>query len=155
MAITHHYREHHRKTEPPSVQLNYSVQNSPSTKSSEVIEDMTGPWLFSAWQPPVNIEESDAAIVFTMDAPGVTSGQLKVLIDNDILTISGHRSTQQSQNEMLHRNERQGGMFKRSFGIPKQIDSSHIQASYRHGVLRVIIPKSAKPIRRPTKIQLI
>lgn len=155
MAISQPYSDHERQMEPSNSQLNYSSQQYAGAKSSEVIEDMTGPWLFSAWQPPVNIEESDASIVFTMDAPGVTSGQLKVLIDNDILTISGHRSTQQSQNEKLHRNERQGGMFKRSFGIPKQIDSSHIQASYRHGVLRVIIPKSAKPIRRPTKIQLI
>ena len=58
-----------------------------------------------------------------------------------------------SDNLHVYAKERYEGAFKRVVGLPEEVDSSRIEASYRDGVLRVVVPKreSMKPRRIEVK----
>jgi HSP20 family protein len=73
----------------------------------------------------------------------------------DKLHVSGTKgSTSVSEKSVLHRGERTSGKFARAVRLPKQVDADHIQASLKHGVLHVRLPKVPKPSSRQIEIRV-
>jgi HSP20 family protein len=95
--------------------------------------------------PPVNLYEDDADWVLTAEVPGLRSENLEVSVDGNRVILRGERKIEiaDQPGTSVHRRERQAGIFRRTFELPAAPESEKIDASYRHGVLRVRLPKPA------------
>lgn len=108
-----------------------------------------------SWLPAVDLVESERHYVLHADLPGVEPGDVKVELDDDVLTVSGERKTSSETREHgVHRRERGYGRFSRSLTLPAGIDPDAIEASFDKGVLEVRIPKPEQPKPRRVEIQV-
>ena len=105
------------------------------------------------FRPSVDIVEREDKIVLKADMPGLEKGDIKVVVDDGLLTIEGKREEARKEDDKgFVRNERFVGTFSRSFNLPKWADASKIAANYKNGVLEVSIPKAEEA--RPRKIEI-
>lgn len=101
--------------------------------------------------PAVNIQETDENFMVAVAAPGKTKEDFDIELDNDVLTIS---SEEKKENETTDKNGRftrkefSYSNFKRAFSLPDSVDSQKISASYKNGVLEIMLPK-----REEAKVQ--
>ena len=111
-----------------------------------------------SWVPPVEVTESDDDIRCTLELPGLAPEDISITVENNVLTIEGEKKLERddSRNGTVRRGEyriveRRYGHFSRSFALPRQVDADNVAARYEHGVLTVVLPKSAeaKPRRIP------
>jgi len=103
---------------------------------------------FGAWAPPVDIFEKQDDLVIRAEIPGVEMEDVNVRIENGVLTLHGQRKQEtEVREENAYRMERVYGTFTRSFSFPTTVDASKVTATYKNGVLEVIVPKveTAKP----------
>ncbi len=95
------------------------------------------------WLPAVDIFENDDAFVATADLPGLKKGDIDISIEDNVLTVSGERKFEQSEEEgTFRRVERSYGTFRRSFTLPRGVDSAKVEARFEDGVLTLTLPKS-------------
>ncbi len=102
----------------------------------------------SSWHPSVDIVESTDTYTLTADLPGLTKDDVHVTVEEGVLTLSGERKTERTESkEFGHRYERAYGKFSRSFQLEVGIDNSQINAEFKNGLLKVILPKveASKP----------
>ena len=112
-----------------------------------------GDALGSAWTPNVDIREDKDHLTLTLDVPGVRPEDVKISLENQVLTIAGEKqAVQQEKDERWHRWERQYGRFERTFTLPSTVDAERIEATSDNGVLTVRLPKIEKA--RPREIQV-
>lgn len=96
-----------------------------------------------------DIVETKDSHVFTLDAPGMTKDDVKIDVENDVLTISGERKSKHEQkDDKIHRVERHYGSFKRSFRLPDGVEPSHVKARFDNGQLRVEVPKPPQSAKK-------
>lgn len=110
---------------------------------------------FSAWNPAVDVREDNNNLFLDVELPGIKPENVDISVDNGVLTISGEKSTENTENkedQRFHTVERTYGSFFRSFQLPQGIDENQISANFDNGVLTIDIPKSAIP--QPRKIQV-
>jgi HSP20 family protein len=97
------------------------------------------------WMPSVDISETDAAYLIKGEIPGVRKEDVKVTLQDGMLTIQGERKQEKEEkNKKFHRVECSYGNFVRSFRVPDDADESAIKAEFKDGMLNVTLPKSAK-----------
>jgi HSP20 family protein len=95
-----------------------------------------------AWAPSCDIFETKNEIVVKAELPGVHKEDVKVNVENGILMIRGERKLEEeTKREDYYRMERSYGEFARSFTLPTLVDANKITADFKHGVLRVTLPK--------------
>jgi HSP20 family protein len=108
-----------------------------------------------AWNPGFDVRETNDAIVFKADMPGMRIEDLDISLDRNLLVVSGKREQEQEQGEgQFHTYERTYGSFTRSFALPESVDLDQIHSDLKDGVLTLIAPKKpgSSPERR--KIQI-
>ena len=96
----------------------------------------------SFWSPQIDVFERDNQLVVHADLPGLRQEDVRVNVDQGVLTISGHR-TQERANEQqggMRYSERSFGSFQRSIALPQGLDAAQIRASFDNGVLEVTAP---------------
>jgi HSP20 family protein len=103
--------------------------------------------------PPVDIFEDSQAITVLADMPGVTPEHLTIDLHEGVLTITGHAAAPEGSNEVAVFHEYQPGTFQRSFTLSEAIDQEGIQATLKHGVLRLRLPKVERAKPRQIAIQ--
>ena len=97
------------------------------------------------WAPSVDITETDTAYVIKGEIPGVNKEDVKVNIEDGMLTMSGERKQEKEEKDKkFHRIERSYGSFMRSFRLPDNVDETAVKAEFKDGMLNVTLPKSAK-----------
>ncbi len=102
------------------------------------------------WVPAMDLVEDGDHYVLRADLPGVREDDVKIELDDNVLTVSGERKSQHDeQRDGYRRIERSYGSFSRSLTVPDGIDPERIEASFDGGVLEVRVPKPerAKPRR--------
>ena len=110
-----------------------------------------GKKMVSSWTPPVDITEDEKEYVIKAELPEVQKGDVKVTVENGVLTIAGERKLEKEEKDRkYHRVERVYGSFVRSFRVPDDTDDAKVAADFRDGVLTVRLPK--KPEVKPQKI---
>lgn len=94
------------------------------------------------WSPPVDIVEREKDVLIKMDLPDVNQNEIEIKVEESTLIIRGERKfVKDSAEEKYVQIERPYGIFHRTFTVPRRIDQEGIKASYKDGVLRVILPK--------------
>jgi HSP20 family protein len=107
----------------------------------------------AAWIPSVDIHQESDKFVVRADLPGVDSKDINVSAENGVLTVSGERKFERSdQQKTSSRYERVEGRFVRRFTLPDNVQTDNIRARHTNGVLELTIPKAAAPA--PTKISV-
>ena len=93
--------------------------------------------------PRVDIVELENAYKLTADVPGLSKEDVKVSVENGVLSISGEKKAEkhEKKDKGWHYYERSYGSFSRSFNLPEHVDSENIHASYRNGVLELTLAK--------------
>jgi HSP20 family protein len=105
----------------------------------------SGQLALADWTPSVDISETDAAYLIKAEIPEVGKENVKVTLQNGMLTIAGERKQEKEEkNKKFHRIERSFGSFTRSFRVPEDADSTTVTAEFKDGVLNVTLPKSEK-----------
>jgi HSP20 family protein len=100
------------------------------------------------WAPSANISETDKEYVIKAELPEVKKEDVKITLDDGVITISGERKFEkEQQDERAIRVESFYGTFERRFSLPENADTAAISAESKDGVLRIRIPKQtvAKP----------
>ena len=103
---------------------------------------------FADWAPAVDVQETDKEYIVKADLPDVRKEDVKVAIENGVLTLEGERKQEKEEkNKRFHRVERVYGKFVRRLALPMEIDAQKVAAEFKDGVLNVKIPKteSVKP----------
>ena len=108
-----------------------------------------------AWRPPVDIVDTEEAIVIFAEIPGVEKDQVSIEVKDNVISIQGERFVDKSiGNGSYYRSERVFGKFGRSFALPAMIRTDNIRASFKNGILKIIIPKPAEEKPRQVKISV-
>jgi HSP20 family protein len=108
---------------------------------------------FGAWMPPVDIVEEGERLVFRAEIPGMAREDIEVKVENGTLTLRGEKRQEKNSTEgSAHRVERLYGSFVRSFSLPTSVDAEKIQATYKDGVLELVLPKAEQS--RPRRIAI-
>src|SRR5438445_1771035 len=109
----------------------------------------------ASWVPPVDVFEQADAIRIVAEVPGVKPEDVKISLENSVLTIHGTKQqVAEEGTERVHRYERSYGTFERSFTLPASVDAGNIKADYEHGVLTVTLPKVEKARPRHIDVQV-
>ena len=109
---------------------------------------------YGAWAPSVDIFEKNGDLVIRAELPGVDRKDIDIDIEDSKLTISGERRQEEElREENTYRMERFYGRFVRSFQLPKTIDATKIGASFKDGVLELVLPKAEQARPRKVKIE--
>ena len=105
------------------------------------------------WRPPVDIIDTEPAIVIFAEIPGVDKDAVAIEVKENVLSISGERMVDHSMgNGSYMRSERVFGRFARSFALPAMIPTEKITASFKDGVLKITIPKPEA--EQPRKVSI-
>jgi len=104
--------------------------------------------------PLMNIGEDEASIYVDALAPGIAPDSITVSVTGDQLTISGQKIPLPGEvkPEDIHRSERSAGQFMRSISLNSTVERDKVQANYKDGMLRIVLPKSVEA--RPKQIQV-
>jgi HSP20 family protein len=133
-----------------------SVWSLPTRLSREVDrlfdELIYRPWGFGRpakadeWSPQLDLYETDTAFVLEADLPGVKEEDVSVEVENHELVLHGKRVCEHvTAQGNFHCRERQEGEFTRRLPLPESVDQEKIHAEFANGVLRVTLPKIARP----------
>jgi HSP20 family protein len=101
-----------------------------------------------SWAPPVDIYETEDAIVLKAELPGVDPKDVDVRVEDNTLYLKGERKFEKEVKEQnYHRVERSYGSFARSFSLPNSISTDKVKAEFKDGLLTLTMPKreEAKP----------
>jgi HSP20 family protein len=105
------------------------------------------------WIPAMDLVETADEYVLTADLPGLSQEDINLEFEDNVLTVSGERRSEQSERkEGYFRLERASGSFSRSLTLPEGVDAEAVKATFDKGVLEVRIPKPEQ--RKPKKVAI-
>jgi HSP20 family protein len=105
------------------------------------------------WLPAMDLVETAEDYVLRADLPGLKLDDVKLEIEDTVLTVSGERKhASETDGGGYHRLERSFGSFSRAVTLPKGVDADAVTASFADGVLEVRIPKPAA--KQPRRIEI-
>ena len=106
-----------------------------------------------AWTPAIDVVDDDGHLVVRADLPGIKPEEVKIEVEDDILTISGdHEERTEEKDKDYVRRERRYGSFSRSVTLPGGVDAKKITASTRDGVVEVTVPLPKEASKEPVRI---
>lgn len=116
--------------------------------------DLTGGRMVHTHQvPAVNIAESDESFTLSMVVPGYEKEDLKLEVDNDVLTISSEvKEESEEKTEQFTRKEYAISSFTRSFNLPETVNQDKIEAEYKNGMLHIQLPKKEEALPQPKRM---
>jgi HSP20 family protein len=107
------------------------------------------------WSPQVDTFRKGDKLVVRADLPGLNKDEVKVEVDEGVLTISGERREEQEETrEDFYRSERSYGEFYRAIPLPEGVTGDQVDATFKDGVLEVTLPAPKQPERRAKQIQI-
>ena len=129
-----------KELEDVSNRLNRLFSRSPANTESN--QEMLA---MADWTPSVDISETDTAYLIKGEIPGVKKEDVKITIENGMITMRGERKQEKEEkSKKFHRIERSYGSFVRSFRMLDDVDESAVKAEFKDGMINVSLPKSAK-----------
>ncbi|MCX7728654.1 MAG: Hsp20/alpha crystallin family protein [Bacteroidia bacterium] len=102
--------------------------------------------------PSANIKETETDFQIEVGIPGVKKEDLKIDVEDDVLTISSEQREEKSEEKDNYtRREFNYSAFSRSFTLPDIVDADKISAEYKDGILNIVIPKKESVIKKAQK----
>ena len=96
-----------------------------------------------------DIKETDSGFELEMDLPGFKKDEIKVSLDNGYMTVSAAKGLDKDEQEKKSgkyiRRERYAGACERSFYVGENVTEADIKGEFKHGILKLLVPKKDKP----------
>jgi HSP20 family protein len=94
-----------------------------------------------SWAPAIDVMRDNGNLVIRADVPGIRPDEVKVEVEDDILTVSGsHEESKEEKDKDYLRRERRVGSFRRSMVLPAGVEPKKIKAKTHDGIVEVVIP---------------
>lgn len=107
------------------------------------------------FNPKVDIVENEKEYQFMVEVPGISENDIKLDLSSNVLTIRGEKKQENKNEDKNYRHiERYYGSFERSFSLPEDSDLNNIDASFKNGILSIIVPKSPELKASSRKINI-
>lgn len=109
------------------------------------------------WQiaPAMDLVEKDGSYEISAELPGIDEKNVEIKLSNGMLTIKGEKSEEKEEKDKEYfLSERRYGSFQRSFQLPEGVDEEKVEATFKKGVLTVVIPKSPEAKQSEKKIEV-
>jgi HSP20 family protein len=108
----------------------------------------------NGWLPAVDVKETNDALLFDLEMPGVAEDRLEITCEGGVLAIAGEKTAVKKEGDegKWHIVERTFGSFRRSFQLPTNVQEDKIEATLTNGVLHLRVPKMEQP--KPKKIEV-
>jgi HSP20 family protein len=106
--------------------------------------------------PSMDITETEKEFVITAELPGLERKDVEISLEDNVLTIRGEKKSEtkpDDKNKNVHVSERSYGVFYRVLELPTKVDPSSVQATMSKGVLKITIPKPARPESKKIEVQ--
>jgi HSP20 family protein len=104
--------------------------------------------------PALNVSEDDDNLYIRAELPGIDSESIEISVEGETLTLRGERKSKEpSGNISYHRRERETGRFRRVISFPTRINAEKVEANFKNGVLKVVLPKAEEAKPRQITIQ--
>jgi HSP20 family protein len=94
------------------------------------------------WVPASDVAETGKEYVVSLEAPGIDMNKTEITFTRGVLTVKGEKVKDSNADECCHCAERYSGSFARSFRVSEKVDGDKIDATYKDGILKVILPKT-------------
>jgi len=105
--------------------------------------------------PALDLAETDNELVVKCEVPGLEPKDIDISLSDGMLTIKGEKKQEREEKGAdYHLVERSYGAFTRSIQLPKEVQSDKISASYKNGVLTVVLPKPEGTQKKEIKIKV-
>jgi HSP20 family protein len=109
----------------------------------------------AAFVPSVNVSEDEKEIMVTAELPGMEQKDIELNIANDTLTIQGEKKAENEQKgKNFYRIERSYGSFQRVIPLTAEVEEDKVAATFKNGVLKITLPKTAKAKEKGKKIEV-
>ncbi|WP_336367805.1 Hsp20/alpha crystallin family protein [Marinobacter sp. C2H3] len=109
----------------------------------------------SDWAPAVDIRETDKTFVIEAELPGMNKDDVKVTVEDGVLTIQGERrQEEETKDKKVHRVERFYGSFLRRFTLPDNVDEGSVKASFKDGLLTLTVNKAAPKAPKAIEVEV-
>jgi HSP20 family protein len=103
----------------------------------------------------VDVKDTEKEVVITAELPGVDLKDIEVTMQNDGIAISGEKNVEEEEKDQgYYKMERSYGSFYRLIPLPCAIDREAVNATFKDGVLKVTMPKTAEAIKSEKKISV-
>lgn len=110
---------------------------------------------WEGFAPSIDVYETEKEFKVDVEIPGMDEKDIDITLGNNILTISGKKENEEiEEGKSFYRHERSYGLFKRSIQIPDEVEESKIEATYRKGILKIVLPKSKQSVSIQKKIEI-
>ncbi len=105
--------------------------------------------------PAVDFTDTEKAYEVTAELPGIDEKNIEVKVANGVLTIKGEKQEEKEEKKKdYYLRERSFGSFERAFQVPEGVDTDKIEASFKKGVLTVVLPKKPEAQKATKKIDV-
>lgn len=105
--------------------------------------------------PAIDLSETDDEYIVKAEVPGIEPKDVEVSIVDGVLTIKGQKKREEEKKkENYHRVERSYGEFSRSIRIPSPVQEDKIEAKYKNGVLRIVLPKVEEAKKKTIEVKV-
>jgi HSP20 family protein len=109
----------------------------------------------SAAFPKMDVSETDKEFKISAELPGMDEKDIDVSVSNEVLTIKGEKKAEKEEKKPnFYRMERSYGAFQRSVPLPAEVEKDQVKASFKKGVLNIVLPKSEKAVKESKKIEI-
>jgi HSP20 family protein len=97
--------------------------------------------------PMVNVGTTEDSVIVYLFAPGIDPKSLDISLQQNMLSISGQRDVPLDASATYYRQERFRGAFRRTIGLPEDVDPDQVEAKYRDGIVQITVRRhqSTKP----------
>jgi len=110
-------------------------------------------WEEGEWLPALDLTETAREVIVKAEIPGLEPKDIDISLSQNVLTIKGEKKRKREEKEEdYHLVERSYGAFTRSVELPVEVNSEKISASYKNGILRIVLPKSEEAKKKEIKI---
>ncbi|HTR76676.1 MAG TPA: Hsp20/alpha crystallin family protein [Gemmatimonadaceae bacterium] len=105
------------------------------------------------WSPQIEMRRRGEKLIVRADLPGLQRDDVNVEIDNGVLTISGERCVEETDDrEGMYRSERSYGEFYRAIPLPDGVNADQTEATFKDGVLEITLSSPSTPNRHAKRI---
>lgn len=108
-----------------------------------------------AWDPKLDVSETKEAFFVKAEVPGIDPKDIQVNLENGVLVLRGEKKQEvEKKDERYYRSERLYGTFVRSMRLPTPVDGAKVLASFKHGLLTIMLPKAAEAMGQSIPIKV-
>ncbi len=111
--------------------------------------------LMREWVPSLDLSETKDEFLVKAEIPGTDPKNINLSLNDGMLTINGEKKQEKEEkDENHHFIERSYGSFTRTIRLPGQVQGDKVRASYKDGVLKVVLPKSEETKKKEIQIKV-